>query len=271
MQVMVGYYGMCASQPSLVDLKCLPTYSLGESQLMDAFLGNSPTLDGNYVNDLRPLLHAAYTFQTMIFCPLIAASAGLFFLGIIAMLFIKRSMKSTMPQAPDMSFMRSMVSVTMLYAFGLALAAAYSTTQAANALNFTTTGLSGPTPQLEILPGGPIQGLQWTIVGLLVLIQWSVSGMFPRVHPMEIPPVMPGFGVLPAPTLPPAMPLAPMPAPAMPMPMPPAPEPPLSFPMGMHLAPAPPMGMLPVPGTPMGMPQPYGLPMGMLQPHQPPM
>ncbi|KAI3331296.1 Ca2+ regulator and membrane fusion protein Fig1-domain-containing protein [Ustulina deusta] len=295
MQVRIGYFGICASQPLRSDLKCLPSSSLGDSQLKDAFLSSTVNLDGDYDNDMEPLLEAAYIFQTKIFSPLLAASAGLFFLSIIAMLFIKRSMKQLVPAPPsNMSFMRSMLSVTMLYAFGLALAAAYSTTQAANALNFTTTVLSGPTPQLEILPGGPIQGLQWTIVGLLVLIQWSVSGMFPRPPP---PPPMPVFTGLPAPTLPfvmspapapapaplPALPTAmplvqaPAPAPALPMGMIPAPAPPMAMlpapapPMGMIPAPAPPMGMIPAPAPPMGIPQPPGQPMAMPPPPQPAM
>ncbi|KAI1424697.1 hypothetical protein F5Y12DRAFT_751282 [Xylaria sp. FL1777] len=270
-QVRIGYYGLCASEPSRRDLKCLPSFSLGESQLEDLFLGGSSNLDDSFVNDMDPLLKAAHVFQTKIFSPLLAASAGLFLLSIILMLFMKRSMKSLVPKSPsDTPFVRSILSVTLLYAFGLALAAAYSTTQAANALNFTTTSLSGPTPQLEILPGGPIQGLQWTIVGLLALIQWSVSGMFPRNPP---PPEIPVFAGMPAPTLPFVMPPAPAPAPAttlstamlpvpvsvstsaqMPAPTPLiAPTPSPALPMGMPPAPAPPMGMLPAPGPPIAM------------------
>ncbi|KAI0965290.1 hypothetical protein F4678DRAFT_467630 [Xylaria arbuscula] len=221
MQVRIGYYGICASQLAPSDLKCLPTFSIGQSQLKDAFLNNA-TLAASSISDLEPLLTAAYVFQTKIFSPIIAASAGLFFLSIIFMLVIKRSMKAMPPKAPEeMTFMRSALSVSLFYAFGLALAAAYSTTQAANALNFTTNDLSGPTPQLEILPGGPIQGLQWTIVGLLAVIHWTVSGMFPRASPPPPPMPMYAMPAMPAPTLPFMVPQAPPPAPmAVPVPTP---------------------------------------------------
>ncbi|KAJ3577797.1 hypothetical protein NPX13_g2767 [Xylaria arbuscula] len=184
LQVRVGYYGICASPQSGIELKCLPTYSLDRNQLKNAFINNNAmAVDKNFATDMEPLLNAAYIFQTRILSPLLAASAALFFISVIAMLFIKRAMKQLVPDPnANMAPMRSILSITMLYAFGLALAAAYSTTQAANALNYTTTVLSGPTPLLEILPGGPVQGLQWAIVGLLVPIQFSVSGMFPGLH-----------------------------------------------------------------------------------------
>ncbi|KAI0410962.1 hypothetical protein F5X98DRAFT_384565 [Xylaria grammica] len=253
-QVRVGYYGMCASQPSRVDLKCMPTYSLTESELRDGFLSSSVTLDDNYINDMEPLLNAAHTFQTKIFCPLVAGSLGLFFLGIIAMLLLKRAAKSVAPQASSMAFMRSIISITMLYAFGLALAAAYSTTQAANALNFTTTELSGPTPLIEIIPGGAIQGLQWTIIGLMVLIQWSVSGMFPRS------PAAPAFSLVATPAPPPTLQLAavPPPAPTVPMVLTQTPAP---APVTLPALPAPPApALVPVPApvpAPAPAPAPY--------------
>ncbi|KAI1291415.1 hypothetical protein F5Y03DRAFT_403258 [Xylaria venustula] len=284
MQVRIGYYGICASQLAPSDLKCLPTFSLGQGQLKEAFLTNA-TLAASSISDLEPLLKAAYVFQTKIFSPIIAASAGLFSLSVIFMLVINRSMKAMPPKAPEeMTFMRSALSVSLFYAFGLALAAAYSTTQAANALNFTTNDLSGPTPQLEILPGGPIQGLQWTIVGLLAVIHWTVSGMFPRASPP--PPLMPMYAMpaMPAPTLPFVLPHAPPPAP-MPVPVPtpaPAPAPaPTFLPVPVHVpTPMPTPVPTPVPPpAPMPMPMVHAPPpapgppvaVGMPPPHQPAM
>ncbi|KAI0503381.1 hypothetical protein F5B22DRAFT_662081 [Xylaria bambusicola] len=272
LQVRIGYYGICASQPSGIELKCVPSYSFGETQLKDEFLSNSSTTpDGTYANDMGHLLEAAYIFQTKIFSPLIAASAALFFLSVIAMLFIKRSMKQIMPNPNENpAFMRSMLSITMLYAFGFALAAAYSTTQAANALNYTTTVLSGPTPLLEILPGGPIQGLQWTIVGLLVLIRWSVGGMFPRPAP---PPAPEPLQVYPAPTVPYVYTPAPAPAPAPPPVQPAMPPPPPPAPIQVIMPPPPPVPAptpVPVPlPAPAPAPVPAPTPVPMIMQHPP--
>ena len=209
--------GMCASQPGEGGFKCLPSYSIGENKLKELLLDSNSTMDADYVNKMDMLLSVGRIFQTQIFYPLLAASTGLLFLSVISMLLLKRYMKSMAPNAqPKMKRLRDAMSVSRQYAFGLAVAAAFSTTQAAGALNFATTALQDSVPGVTIDAGVPVQGLQWTIVGLLILFHLSVGSMFRADNnmgpplDMGMPPPPPGF-------------------PGSPMGMPPPPPPPPGF------------------------------------------
>ncbi|KAI1144280.1 hypothetical protein F5Y05DRAFT_364194 [Hypoxylon sp. FL0543] len=64
------------------------------------------------------------------------------------------------------------------YALGLAVAAAFSTTQVTGAFNFATSTMSSPGPGILATSGIAVQGLQWTIVALLCLLHLAISAMF---------------------------------------------------------------------------------------------
>ncbi|RYP81139.1 hypothetical protein DL769_002148 [Monosporascus sp. CRB-8-3] len=180
--------GMCASQSPTSHLKCLPSYSAGESRLADLLLPSNPA-DPEYAGIMTMLLSLAHALQTKVFHPLLVGSAVLFFLSIISMLLLRRYMKTAVPNAsPKTRRLRSAVTVSGQYAFGLAVAAAFSTTQAAGALSFfaTSAALSVPASGGSVRPGVaiaiaagvPLQALQWTVVALLVVLHWSVASMF---------------------------------------------------------------------------------------------
>ncbi|KAI1399434.1 Ca2+ regulator and membrane fusion protein Fig1-domain-containing protein [Hypoxylon fuscum] len=177
-QIRVGYYGMCASQKREGPVTCGQTYSLDLNQLSEKFLGDNET-SADQQGDMVELLSIAKIIQTKIFYPLLAASAGLFGLSIVALLLLKRYIKSIVPNAePKKKRLRLALSILRQYAFATALAAAFSTTQGTGALNFSTTVLAKSASHITITAGAPVHGLQWTIVALLVVMHYSVSALF---------------------------------------------------------------------------------------------
>ncbi|KAI0453849.1 hypothetical protein F5B21DRAFT_269833 [Xylaria acuta] len=156
---------MCTSQPPGGSFNCLASYSLREDRLRDAFLNSSIALDDVYVNEMDKSLRVGHIFQTKIFYPLLAGSAGLFFLSVVSMLALKRFTESRVPKSQlKITRLRSILAVTLVYAFGLAIAAAFSASQAGGALHFATTALPGSLTRLrlwEVVPFKGFNGQSW--------------------------------------------------------------------------------------------------------------
>lgn len=237
-QIRVGYYGkslslpikngilanfllgMCASQKREGPVTCGQTYSLDLNQLSEKFLGDNET-SADQQGDMVELLSIAKIIQTKIFYPLLAASAGLFGLSIVALLLLKRYIKSIVPNAePKKKRLRLALSILRQYAFATALAAAFSTTQGTGALNFSTTVLAKSASHITITAGAPVHGLQWTIVALLVVMHYSVSALFSPASGGGGPPnFFPQPGGLPPPMRSGPPPMRPGPPPPPPPPM----------------------------------------------------
>ncbi|KAI2470365.1 Ca2+ regulator and membrane fusion protein Fig1-domain-containing protein [Annulohypoxylon bovei var. microspora] len=176
-EVRVGYYGMCVTKASSEDLTCLATYTRTPETLNSMFLSNSTDATG--ANTVKALLIQANIIQNKIFYALLAASGGLFLLSVICMLLLKRYIKSNNPNASKQKErFKSGMQFFRQYAFGLAVAAAFSTTQATGALNFATSTMNNSESNILITGGKAVQGLQWTIVALLCLVHLAISAMF---------------------------------------------------------------------------------------------
>ncbi|CAJ2505524.1 Uu.00g129180.m01.CDS01 [Anthostomella pinea] len=206
-EVRVGYYGICAEQLPGRQLACQASYMRSADALEDFFLSNS-TLDSDSI-PARALLSSARTFQNNVFYPLLAGSGALIFLSTISMLLLKRSIKNPKFNPNTINTQkrfRSGMLVLGQLAFGLAVAAAFSTTQTVGALHFATTKVEGSLSDIIITSGIPVQGLQWTMVAMIAFLQWSMSSMFPEGQ-AGMPPMRagPGMGMPPPPPPPPPM------------------------------------------------------------------
>ncbi|KAI1770154.1 hypothetical protein F4818DRAFT_446603 [Hypoxylon cercidicola] len=177
-EVRIGYYGMCVRGQGDSSLACLPTYMKDTDALIRIFLAKSERDDQS--QKLATLLSVARIIQNKVFYAILAGSAGLFFAGTVAMLLLKRYMKSVQPTAAlTRKRYRSGMDFTMQCTFALAVAAAFATTQTSGALNFATADLPSTASGIVVTGGRPLQGLQWSIVVLLFILQQAISQMFP--------------------------------------------------------------------------------------------
>ncbi|KAI1384790.1 Ca2+ regulator and membrane fusion protein Fig1-domain-containing protein [Hypoxylon trugodes] len=203
-EVRVGYYGMCITKAG-GGLSCLATYTRSPDTLNDLFLSNLTNTPNDGV--VKGLLVQANIIQNKIFYALLAASGVLFLLSVVSMLLVKRYMKSPKPNAvPQQKRFRSIMHFFRQYAFGLAIAAAFSTTQATGALDFATISMPDSDSNILISGGKAVQGLQWAIVALLCLVHLATSSMFnagsggPSGDMGGFPPSLPpGGGMMPPP------------------------------------------------------------------------
>ncbi|KAI0901626.1 Ca2+ regulator and membrane fusion protein Fig1-domain-containing protein [Annulohypoxylon nitens] len=207
-EVRVGYYGMCVTKEENGGLTCMATYARSPEALGSMFLANSTNTTQEIA--VKELLTQANIIQNKIFYALLVASGGLFLFSVIFMLLLKRYIKSSNQKASKQKKrFKSGMQLFRQYAFGLAVAAAFSTTQATGALNFATSTMTNSESVILITGGKAVQGIQWTIVALLCLVHLAVSAMFhadgsamggdtfgglPPPQPGGGPPPRPGVG-----------------------------------------------------------------------------
>ncbi|KAI0484502.1 hypothetical protein GGR56DRAFT_669055 [Xylariaceae sp. FL0804] len=202
--VKVGYYGMCMpSSAAGGALKCAQTYSQPAENLTRLFVAHhhhaAEAETDDFARTATRLLSAAHTIQTRIFSPLLAASGGLFFLCLVCLVVLKTCARprdgNGGTTAQSRKRLRSALSVTRQYAFGLAVASAFSTNQATGALSYVATALHDPgigqqqqqreESSFSVRVGVPVQGLQWTVVALLVVFHLSASVLLPPAGAAE--------------------------------------------------------------------------------------
>ncbi|KAI1213730.1 Ca2+ regulator and membrane fusion protein Fig1-domain-containing protein [Annulohypoxylon truncatum] len=176
-EVRVGYYGMCVTKGKNDGLTCFATFARTPDTLDGMFLSDSGEVAQG--NTAKVLLLQANVIQNKIFCPLLAVSGGLFLLSVIYMLFLKRYIKGDNQNASKKKErFKSGMQFFRQYAFGFAVAAAFSTTQATGALKYATTTMATSESSIIFTGGKAVQGMQWTILALLCLVHLAVSAMF---------------------------------------------------------------------------------------------
>ncbi|KAI3318273.1 hypothetical protein HD806DRAFT_512367 [Xylariaceae sp. AK1471] len=209
-EVSVGYFGMCVSQEADNPLTCGSTYSLSSDQVIQKFITHNTTAARQQEDSVRLLLLAAHIIQTKVFYPLLAGSAGMFSIVITTFLLLKYYTKKMVSVAESKKArLKLALTVFRQYTFATALAAAFATAQGTGALNFYSAGLSGPTTNMIVTPGVPVQGLQWSIVFLLAASHYLLSnftssdGLGPGTLPGPRGPPPPFGAMLPPPPPPP--------------------------------------------------------------------
>ena len=160
---------MCASQFPGSRYTCSPTYKRSLEDLESLLLTNA-TAPRATQESMKSLLAEARVIQNDIFQPLLAGSAVLFLFGVGAAAVVTWCAGGRIAK-----LVRPAAFFLMVYALGLGIAAALSTSQVVGAMHFATTKLAGAQAPIAILGGTAIQGLQWTIVALLFVIQLFLS------------------------------------------------------------------------------------------------
>ncbi|KAI0882040.1 uncharacterized protein GGS22DRAFT_191771 [Annulohypoxylon maeteangense] len=167
---------MCVTKEKGDGLRCLVTYTRTPETINSTFLTDSE--DATQTSIVNELLLQADIIQNKIFYALLAASGFLFVVAVISMLFLKRYMKSSNPNAwKQKARFKSGMRFFIQYAFGLAVAAAFSTTQVTGALNFATGAMMNPESRVLITGGKVLEVIQWAIVALLCLVHLATSAM----------------------------------------------------------------------------------------------
>ncbi|KAI0808532.1 Ca2+ regulator and membrane fusion protein Fig1-domain-containing protein [Xylaria sp. FL0064] len=172
-QLRIGYFGICINTPH--NLQCLSSIGKDMKTITTDFSHDGLPIPSS----ISALLPVALTIQTKIFPSLVAAAGVFFFVGLIALMLLKRSFKKPDPTKPLRP--KLFRTATMLFggtATALAIAAAVATTQTANALDFATSSPTIGNGTIRVSAGIALQVLQWLIVGFSVLFQLSLASMF---------------------------------------------------------------------------------------------
>lgn len=167
---------MCVSESSKDQPICATTYLTAVDDLSSQFVSNITGIESGGV--LSALLADAHAVQKNLLnpVPVLGISGGLFFFAIVCMLLLKRDLKSFNPKSQTrMGRLRTATGTLITWALSLAMAVAFATTVAIGILNFALSNLA--TPKNAIAGGIPVQALQWTIVGFLVLVHWGIDRM----------------------------------------------------------------------------------------------
>jgi hypothetical protein len=162
-------------------------------------------------SSLLSMISSALVLQTRVLNVLVIASV-LFILSLASLALLKLSLKSrsTRPQRTTLYKLNTVS--TLWLSTSLALAAALSTTQTFNVLQYSTTLLN--TSEIKMTPGVALQVLQWLAFSFSAVFALGVSSMFRGVevgvkavrHDMEKGGMNPvgGGGMAPPPPPPPA-------------------------------------------------------------------
>ncbi|KAI0423927.1 Ca2+ regulator and membrane fusion protein Fig1-domain-containing protein [Xylaria sp. FL1042] len=172
-QIRIGYFGICINTQN--NLQCLSSIGKDTETITNGFSHDGLSIPSS----VSALLPVALTIQTKIFPCLIAAAGVFFFVGLVALMLLKRSFKKPDPTKPLRP--KLFRTATMLFggtATALAIAAAVATTQTANALAFATSSLTIGNSTIRVSAGIALQVLQWLIVGFSILFQLSLASMF---------------------------------------------------------------------------------------------
>ncbi|SPQ21537.1 2c93d951-955f-4189-a3d4-5a905f984bd7 [Thermothielavioides terrestris] len=190
-QVRVGYFGICGISESGTRCQSASGQSV-DTLVTNLFLnGTSPsnttttttttTRDTTTpdTTEITDLVSTALDLQSRIFISVLAGAAVLFVLGLAALFFLRRDVRSTaaswegQPLHPRRSAAIRRATYGLLCgSAALAFAAGLATTQAAGALEYATAGMSHAT--VLIHAGRTVQVLQWIAFGFEVLFVAAV-------------------------------------------------------------------------------------------------
>ncbi|AEO62966.1 uncharacterized protein THITE_112700 [Thermothielavioides terrestris NRRL 8126] len=193
-QVRVGYFGICGISESGTRCQSASGQSV-DTLVANLFLNgtspsnntttttrDTPTTRDNTTPDtteITDLVSTALDLQSRIFISVLAGAAVLFVLGVAALFFLRRDVRSTaaswegQPLHPRRSATIRRATYGLLCgSAALAFAAGLATTQAAGALEYATAGMSHAT--VLIHAGKTMQVLQWIAFGFEVLFVAAV-------------------------------------------------------------------------------------------------
>lgn len=160
---------MCIKSSS--GFECTSSLGKDTGTLGNELLGNT----GSMPDGFGHLLSIASIVQAKLFPCLLAGAGVVFFCCFVA---LKRSFKKPNPNRPSRPKLFQTATVVLGgIAVALSLASAVATTQTAGALDFATSSVMG-CDNIRLVPGVPLQILQWLIVGFSVLFQLAISSMF---------------------------------------------------------------------------------------------